>query len=101
MDIDQKKKKVSTILSNGLNFHWKVGRKDPRHQLGVDDTLSKIDEAISKIGSEKVVIEANEGINVGIYDERGSVKWNFVGALLNILLLHLSLNHLLNPNNQL
>ena len=71
LDIDQKKKIVSTILSNGLNFHWKVGRKDPRHQLGVEDTLSKIDEAITKIGSEKVVIEANEGINVGIYDERG------------------------------
>jgi phosphosulfolactate synthase len=81
LDIDQKKKIVSTILSNGLNFHWKVGRKDPRHQLSVEDTLSKIDEAISKIGSEKVIIEANEGINVGIYEERGSVKWNFVGAL--------------------
>jgi phosphosulfolactate synthase len=81
LDIDQKKKIVSAILSNGLNFHWKVGRKDPRHQLSVEDTLSKIDEAISKIGSEKVVIEANEGINVGIYDERGSVKWNFVGVL--------------------
>jgi hypothetical protein len=45
LDIDQKKKIVSTILSNGLNFRWKVGRKDPRHQLGVDDTLSKIEEA--------------------------------------------------------
>ncbi|HXP49739.1 MAG TPA: phosphosulfolactate synthase, partial [Bacteroidia bacterium] len=54
LDIDQKEKIVSTILSNGLNFHWKVGRKDPRHQLGVEDTLSKIDEAITKIGSEKV-----------------------------------------------
>ncbi|MGC1927710.1 MAG: phosphosulfolactate synthase [Candidatus Nitrosopolaris sp.] len=33
LDIEQKKKIVNTILSNGLNFHWKVGRKDP-HQLG-------------------------------------------------------------------
>jgi phosphosulfolactate synthase len=81
LDIDQKKKIANTILSNGLNLYWKVGRKDPRHQLGVEDTLSKIDEAITKIGSEKVIIEANDGINVGIYDERGSVKWNFVGAL--------------------
>ncbi|MGB6530153.1 MAG: phosphosulfolactate synthase, partial [Candidatus Nitrosopolaris sp.] len=81
LDIDQKKKIVSAILSNDLNFHWKVGRKDPRHQLEAGETLSKIDEAITKIGSEKVLIEANEGINVGIYDERGSVKWNFVGAL--------------------
>jgi phosphosulfolactate synthase len=81
LDIEQKKKIVNIILSNGLNFHWKVGRKDPRHRLGVEDTLSKIDEAITKIGSEKVVIETNEGVNVDIYDERGSVKWNFVGAL--------------------
>ncbi len=72
---------VNTVLSNGLNFHWKIGRKDPRHQLSVEETLSKIEEAIAKIGSEKVVIEANEGISAGIYDERGSVKWNFVGAL--------------------
>ena len=81
LDTDQKKKIVNIVLSNGLNFHWKIGRKDPRHQLSVEETLSKIEEAISKIGSEKVVIEANEGISAGIYDERGSVKWNFVGAL--------------------
>lgn len=81
LDTDQKKQIVNTILSNNLDFHWKVGRKDPRHQLGIEDTLSKIDEAVTKIGSEKVVIEANEGINVCIYDERGFIKWNFVGAL--------------------
>jgi phosphosulfolactate synthase len=81
LDADQKKKIVNTILSNNLDFHWKVGRKDPTHQLSIEDTLSKIDEAITKIGSEKVVIEANEGINVGIYDERGFIKWNFVSAL--------------------
>jgi phosphosulfolactate synthase len=81
LDADQKKQIVNTILSNNLDFHLKVGRKDPTHQLSVEDTLSKIDEAITKIGSEKVVIEANEGINVGIYDERGFIKWNFVGAL--------------------
>ena len=77
----RRKKIVNTILSNNLDFHWKVGRKDPTHQLSIEDTLSKIDEAITKIGSEKVVIEANEGINVGIYDERGLIKWNFVSAL--------------------
>lgn len=59
----RRKKIVNTILSNNLDFHWKVGRKDPTHQLSIEDTLSKIDEAITKIGSEKVVIEANEGIN--------------------------------------
>jgi len=30
---------------------------------------------------QKIVVEANEGINVGIYDEKGSIKWGSVGAL--------------------
>ena len=24
---------------------------------------------------QKIVVEANEGINVGIYDEKGTIKW--------------------------
>ena len=80
-DGEHKKKTVDTILSNNLNFLCKVGSRDPRHQLPVEDMLSRIDETITRLGSEKVVLEANEGINVGIYDERGLVKWNFVGAL--------------------
>ena len=63
-----------------LDVQWKVGRKNPRHQLPLDVTLAKIEEAV-KLGSDKVVLEANEGINVGIYDEKGVVRWNFVGAL--------------------
>ena len=30
---------------------------------------------------EKIIFEANEGIGVGIYDEKGAVKWGFVGAI--------------------
>jgi phosphosulfolactate synthase len=41
--------------------------------------LLKIDEA-TKIGANKVILEANQGMAVGIYDERGLVKWNFIGA---------------------
>jgi phosphosulfolactate synthase len=80
LNYEQKKKITETILSNRLDFQWKVGKKDPRHQLPVDATIAKIEEAV-KLGSDKVVIEANDGINVGIYDEKGSIRWNFVGAL--------------------
>ncbi len=31
--------------------------------------------------NNKVILEANEGINVGIYDEKGLVKWSFIEAL--------------------
>jgi phosphosulfolactate synthase len=78
----QKKKITEAIKSAGLEYQWKVGKKDPRHQLGLDDTLKKIDEAV-KLESKKIVVEANEGYNVGIYDEKGLVKWSFVGAMTN------------------
>ena len=80
LNFEQKKKITESILAKELDVQWKVGKKDPRHQLPLDLTLSKIEEAV-KLGSDKVVLEANEGINVGIYDEKGSIRWNFVGAL--------------------
>jgi phosphosulfolactate synthase len=80
LNIEQKKKITDTILSINLNSHWKIGKKDPHHQIGIDKTLSKVEEALI-IGTDKVILEANEGINVGIYDEKGLIKWNFVAAL--------------------
>ena len=96
LDIEQREKIRDLILSKDLGYHWIVGRKDPRHQLGVNRTLEKIEE-LMKITNEtkgfknpnfnnnsinnKVILEANEGINVGIYDEKGLVKWNFIEAL--------------------
>jgi phosphosulfolactate synthase len=80
LTFEQKRKVTETILSRNLDFQWKVGKKDPRHQLSIDATIAKVEEAV-KLGSDKVVLEANEGVSVGIYDEKGAVKWNFVGAL--------------------
>jgi len=80
LNLEQKRKITESILAKELDVQWKVGKKDPRHQLPLDITLAKIEEAV-KLGSDKVVLEANEGINVGIYDEKGIIRWNFVGAL--------------------
>jgi phosphosulfolactate synthase len=80
LNFEQKRKIAESILTKDVDVQWKVGRKDPRHQLPLDVTLAKIEEAV-KLGSDKVVLEANEGINVGIYDEKGVIRWNFVGAL--------------------
>jgi len=80
LELEEKIKIAETVLSNNINFQWKVGRKDPRHQLTVDETLSNIEEAI-KTGSQKIVLESNEGLSAGIYDEHGLIKWNFVAAL--------------------
>ncbi|AFU57982.1 phosphosulfolactate synthase [Candidatus Nitrososphaera gargensis Ga9.2] len=80
LTFEQKKKITDAILAKNLEFQWKVGKKDPRHQLSIDTVTAKVEEAV-KLGSDKVVLEANEGVNVGIYDEKGAIKWNFVGAL--------------------
>jgi phosphosulfolactate synthase len=80
LNFEQKRKIAESILTKDVDVQWKVGRKDPRHQLPLDVTLAKIEEAV-KLGSDKVVLEANEGTNVGIYDENGFIRWNFVGAL--------------------
>jgi phosphosulfolactate synthase len=82
LSMAQKKKITEAIKSAGLEYQWKIGKKDPRHQLGLEDTLKKIDEAV-KLNSKKIVIESNEGYNVGIYDEKGLIKWSFVGAITN------------------
>ena len=80
LDKDRKRKIIELILSENLDFNWKIGKKDPRHQLRIDETLLKVEEAID-IGAKKVILEANEGINVGIYNENGIIKWNYVAAL--------------------
>src|SRR5918999_258223 len=80
LNFEQKRKITESILAKELDVQWKVGKKDPRHQLPLDVTLAKIEEAVN-LGSDKVVLEANEGINVGIFDEKGFIRWNFVGAL--------------------
>jgi phosphosulfolactate synthase len=80
IDIEKKKKISDSILSADLNFNWKIGKKDPRHQIGIDNTLLRIEDVI-KVGAKKVILEANEGISVGIFDQNGSVIWNYVAAL--------------------
>ncbi len=77
---EHKKKITESILSKSLDFQWKVGKKDPRHQPSLDAMVTKIEEGV-KLGSDRIVLEANEGIHVGIYDEKGGVRWNLVGAL--------------------
>ncbi|HKQ22066.1 MAG TPA: phosphosulfolactate synthase [Nitrososphaeraceae archaeon] len=80
IDIDKMKKICNSILSADLTFNWKIGKKDPRHQIGIDNTLLRIED-VMKVGAKKVILEANEGISVGIYDQNGSVIWNYVAAL--------------------
>lgn len=82
LSIERKKKIHELIVSLGMQPQWKVGKRDPRHQLAMEDTLGRIEEMIS-LGSKKIMIEANQGFGVGIYDENGAVKWGSVATLTN------------------
>ena len=66
--------------SKDLTPLWKIGKKDPRRQLSFDQTISKINEAIA-VGAQKILLEGNLGYAVNIYDEKGNIKWNVVGAV--------------------
>src|SRR4029078_6226872 len=58
INLEQKQKIINTILSRNLKYHWKVGRKDPRHQLGTGKTLEKIEELMK-------IRDINEGASRG------------------------------------
>ena len=45
------------------------------------EKMTTIKTLIMKIIDNKIILEANEGFNVGIYDEKGLVKWSFIEAL--------------------
>ena len=80
LSFEEKKKIVKILEGYDLRHHWKIGKKDPRRQLSLDETIKKINEAL-EINQEKIILEANLGHNVGIYDEKGEIKWNLLSAI--------------------
>lgn len=46
LPFDEKKKIAKTIESHDLRHQWKIGRKDPRRQLTVDETIKRSNEAL-------------------------------------------------------
>ncbi len=70
--------------SNGLRLHVEVGKKDPRNQLSLDETIVGVERAFD-FGPEAVIIEGREtGRGVEIYDEAGNIKWDWVEGILNV-----------------
>lgn len=78
---ERKQDIVAEIVSNGLDFVIEVGKKDPKNQLSIEQTIEGIQKALS-LGSKYVIVEGREsGKSVGIYDENGNIKWNWVEAI--------------------
>ncbi|HEX5518913.1 MAG TPA: phosphosulfolactate synthase, partial [Candidatus Nitrosocosmicus sp.] len=80
LSLEEKKKIIKILKSHDLRHQWKIGKKDPRRQLSLDETIKKINESL-EFNQEKIILEANLGYNVGIYDEKGDIKWNLLSAI--------------------
>jgi phosphosulfolactate synthase len=80
LSLEEKKKIIKILKSHDLRHQWKIGKKDPRRQLSLDETIKRINESL-EINQEKIILEANLGYNVGIYDEKGDIKWNLLSAI--------------------
>lgn len=81
LSFDERKKITKIIESHDLRHQWKIGRKDPRRQLTVDETIKRANEALEANQREKIILEANLGYSVGLYDEKGDIKWNLLSAI--------------------
>lgn len=76
---------IKRALDTGLRVVTEVGKKDPRHQLGIGRMQAQI-TADLELGASYVVIEAREsGKGVGIFDATGAVDTNELEALVEAL----------------
>lgn len=77
------KRKISEFAhSNGMHLNIEVGKKSPRNQLSLEETIQKIGESLD-LGPEFVIIEGREaGKSVEIYDDQGEIKWDWVNRIL-------------------
>ncbi|MBX8637463.1 MAG: phosphosulfolactate synthase [Thermoplasmata archaeon] len=70
--------------SNGLRLNVEIGKKDPRNQLSLDETIQGVESAFD-LEPDVVIVEGREtGRGVEIYDEAGTIKWDWVDRLLEV-----------------
>lgn len=68
--------------SNGMRLNVEVGKKNPRNQLSLDETIEKIGEA-GDLEPGFIIIEGREsGRSVEIFDDLGEIKWDWVNRIL-------------------
>ena len=83
IDLTQEEKALLSkeARSDGFDFLYTVGKKDPGNQLSTEETLSQIEGGLS-LDPLKVVIEGRErGRGVGIYDDAGDIRWKTLRSI--------------------
>lgn len=81
MSKDMKSEIKSRIDSLSMDCIFKVGKKDPRNPPSAAYLISKIEE-VSELKGGKVIIEAGEGTNSGVYDSSGKISWDLLNELV-------------------
>ena len=77
-----KKQIAELVKSEGMKLHFEVGRKNPKRQLTLDETVDRINRALD-YDPDTVIIEGREsGMDVEIYDERGEIRWDWVERIM-------------------
>ncbi|MDG6904650.1 MAG: phosphosulfolactate synthase [Nitrososphaerota archaeon] len=67
--------------SHGLRLNVEVGRKNPRNQLGLEETIERISRSMD-LDPDSIILEGREsGRSVGIYDDAGQIKWEWVDRI--------------------
>ncbi len=77
------KKRIAEFAhSNGMRLSVEVGKKNPRNQLSLDETVQKIEES-KDFEPDFIIIEGREsGQSVEIFDDSGEIKWDWVNRIL-------------------
>ena len=73
---DERQNLIQKTSDMGFKVFTEVGKKDPKKdaELSIDERINKAKMDL-KAGAKKVIMESREsGKNIGIYDDKGSVK---------------------------
>lgn len=84
MDVPDRIKQIIAEYahSNGMLLNVEVGKKNPRNQLSLDETVQKIGEAMD-LEPEFIIVEGREsGKSVEIFDDLGEIKWDWVNRIM-------------------
>ena len=80
---DSIKKRVAEFAhSNGMHLNVEVGKKNPRNQLSLDETIQRLGSGLD-LEPDFLIVEGREsGKSVEIYDDQGEIKWDWVNRII-------------------
>lgn len=83
------KKKIADFAhSNSLHLNVEVGKKNPRNQLSLEETIQRMGESLD-FHPDFVIVEGREaGKSVEIYDDLGDIKWDWVNRIIEEIPRH-------------